>query len=293
MSETFFLNCAGFGANTGSPGCAVDLRQVAKVVLARQDFQFASEADFLDIEKWDTAIAEGLIFPLPEIQATTDNSAEAVTEEINGRMYTVKEGEYRMRFQIPMTQPEYKEIKQLEQRSGATLRAFLIDSQGNVLFAQTKTGGFAGFQLHTVTVPKPAILNDGTVLAKNYVDLAIGGDYMADGWGLRIGYYDGADILPEEVNGVVHTILTEDTSASPAAGEAAVIAKTVGGVPILGLDNTVLYANGVLVATVTESTEVAGGYLLGGLTTGANDITIQATADLLYNTEIALGVTVT
>jgi len=103
MSILNQTSCATSGGNTGIPDCAVIVRNWRYGFLVPLSFvvrssALGSQADFLQFMQLAAQedSPSDRIYPLPPIEAVTDNTEEPVSETIGGTAFFVRDGKYNL-----------------------------------------------------------------------------------------------------------------------------------------------------------------------------------------------------
>ena len=115
-------------------------------------------------------------YPIPVVTLNADNSADTVTEEVNGIMFDIKEGERRYKLQVKANVCSYDALISLE---GTFKNVYLID-KGNRLggIIDQANDKILPIPLNSFRAnPKPILMN-GTESVKYLVDIRIDGEYI-------------------------------------------------------------------------------------------------------------------
>lgn len=125
-------SCVTDFANLGSQDCDKNnpFLDLVSLIFTKDDFEFATRADFADQTKWDAGIRAKAVFPLHDIVEMEDQSEDSqYYESPTGSRIPRRLGKYRHTYKFNKGLEEHKAIQTMR---NAKLRVFTVDSAGNV-----------------------------------------------------------------------------------------------------------------------------------------------------------------
>ena len=160
------LNCGVSYKDVSRDECQKSIKEAQVLLLAPNGFKLTKD-DWLDEALIKGYIADRKLRPIHVINLVENTSAGDVTEEVNGVESIVKHGEGRFKYQIAgITQCSYGDLKSLEQRSGSSFSAFIIDKADEIGGIFDQSGDLYPIALNSFTVSQPPIVADGTTIPK-------------------------------------------------------------------------------------------------------------------------------
>lgn len=130
------------------------LARVVKLIVTDKNFQFATQTDAEDEDKWTDAIAQIAlrIRPLPFIYSNEDASEDTVNEDFTGGdSIEVRKGRYAETFKMYVS---VSDMVKLASYNNKGFRIIEIDANGNILGTSPDGTVFKGFETSEFSVGK-------------------------------------------------------------------------------------------------------------------------------------------
>ena len=146
------LSCVENLGNTGLANCKDDLGYDAMLLWTTDSFEFASEADAQDQDKYEEAINAGTMFPMPQFDEIEPALEDDVKQELaTGIKLFVREGKYGGIGRFEGALCTLSNLRTFNRVKG---RAFIVTSEGNIFGTSPDGVKFRGFKLSEFNVGK-------------------------------------------------------------------------------------------------------------------------------------------
>jgi hypothetical protein len=242
---------------SGQGSCVSDLTVISKIFLVKDGFSFATLADAQDETKWDTAIQDGDLHPMPLVFSTENADEEAVFDTGSaGKQHKIRDGKAVNTYNLINTLCGHIRIRSFDQFSGGY---YAVDENGNVLGTTSDGVKFEPITIDTCNVNK-LTASDGSNARYTpvYIVDANPSEFNDRGASFKVTWnIKGKDgLLPVKL-----TIV-----GTPSATEIVVNAVTAcDGSPVSGLETGTDWIVGIgSVTSSAESATILGQYTLTG-----------------------------
>lgn len=142
------FNCITSGGNTGSPSCAIDIKNIVGAIILPSGFSFsaanlATESAFITAAQAATlAVRSGRIYPIHGFEEITDSTEKAVIQTLGyGSRQVVREGYYDWMFQI--LKGGFCLLKSLRKFNNQNVDVLFVDANGLLFGVKIGTGDTA------------------------------------------------------------------------------------------------------------------------------------------------------
>jgi len=254
---SFETNCATIRKNTGVQGLCQDIGPLKLPILTPPDFSI-TEANARLKATWDAAISAAIpdrIYPFPPAVAMTDNSEEAIFEEMALGNLFVRDGKVILQFMMESSRYKHEALKS---HTLQKVGVILVDLQDRI-HGVTDGTNLQCIKLQQFVVNK-LTLNDGAGVATKTMVTMIFAD--TEKWENSPAVISGLDWSPNELQGLTDIVVTVGTATGSAVPVTLKVSKS-GEAFTAVIGDLVVKDSGGVVKTITSVTPpVAGMHVL-------------------------------